>query len=211
MKKIVLFLIGIVFATACGSDKFKNSELPIFGEKYFDEETNDTVYHSIPEFDLTNQDGKKITRKDVTGKIYVADFFFTSCTSICPKMTSQLKRVASTIKKFNDVIIVSHTVDPKIDSVETLHEYAASNGIDTKKWWFLTGDESFIHEHGGLGYMLNVAIDSTAQGGFLHSEKFILVDKKLHIRGIYDGTETNDVNRLINDITILRKSYGEQY
>lgn len=205
----LLFIACCTILFSCGNDKKEtSSSLPILGERYYDEEVKDTVYHSIPEFTLTNQDRKEVSLKDVKGKIFIADFFFTTCTTICPKMTSQLKRVAKKIEGYDDVYIVSHTVDPTIDSVETLKNYATDNGINTKKWWFLTGDESFIHEHGGQGYLLNVLKDSTAQGGFLHSEMFVLVDKDLHIRGIYNGTETKDVDRLLSELEILRKEYG---
>lgn len=215
MRKYLLMTAVTTILVACGNGE-KETEttevadrLPIIGERYYDDETKDTVYHRIPAFELTRQDGKTITEKDLEGKIYVADFFFTSCQTICPKMTSQLKRVAKKIEGENDVLIVSHTVDPETDSVETLKNYAESNGINTNKWWFLTGDEFFIHEHGGQGYLLNVKKDSTAQGGFLHSEMFILVDKALHIRGIYDGTNTAEVDKLMTDIDKLKQEYGK--
>lgn len=210
INKYFIFFLSILLLFSCGDNKQNEkaiNKLPIYGERYYDETIHDTVYHVIPEFSLTNQDNEKITNKNLSDKIVVADFFFTSCLTICPKMTSQLKRVAKAIENDNDVIILSHTVDPEIDSVETLKNYAETNGINTKKWWFLTGDETFIHEHGGQGYLLNVMRDSTAQGGFLHSEKFILLDKKSRIRGIYDGTDTKQVDQLINDILVLKKEY----
>jgi len=219
MKNINLVLLVVAFAglfscgnntkTEEGTEVTPKNNLPIYGEKYYDDETKDTVYHQIPKFELINQDGQTVTEKDVEGKIYVADFFFTSCQTICPKMTSQLKRVAKKIENYDDVLILSHTVDPETDTRDVLKIYAETNGINTKKWWFLTGDEFFIHEHGGQGYLLNVKKDSTAQGGFLHSEMFILVDKSLHIRGIYDGTNTAEVDRLMNDINKLKTEYGK--
>lgn len=213
----VFFYVALLMMwAACGT---KNSDetvgtqqtrsLPIYGERYYDEETKDTVYHRIPDFELTNQDGQTITQEDVRGKIYVADFFFTSCQTICPKMTSQLKRVAKKIEGYDDVVILSHTVDPETDTQEVLKTYAETNGINTQKWWFLTGDEFFIHEHGGQGYLLNVKKDSTAQGGFLHSSMLILVDKDQHIRGIYDGTVTAEVDQLMTDLDKLRNEYAK--
>lgn len=211
---LILLTAAVTGLSSCGSETKKEespatAQLPFFGERFYDEETKDTVYHHIPDFELINQDGQTVTQNDVKGKIYVADFFFTSCQTICPKMTSQLKRVAKKIETYDDALIVSHTVDPETDSVATLKTYAETNGIDTKKWWFLTGDEFFIHEHGGQGYLLNVKKDSTAQGGFLHSEMFILVDKDLRIRGIYDGTNTAEVDKLMTDIDKLRNEYGK--
>lgn len=213
MLKYISIIVPIMLVSCSNNTKQETpsvDKLPIYGERYYDEETKDTAYHHIPDFELINQDSVMVTQKDFDNKIIVADFFFTSCTTICPKMTNQLKRVAKAIEELNDVYIVSHTVDPEIDSVATLNAYAKENGINTKKWWFLTGDESFIHEHGGQGYLLNVLRDSTAQGGFLHSSIFVLVDKSKRIRGLYDGTVTKEVDKLIEDIKILTKEYESE-
>ena len=214
-NSVCLFFMMAVFA-ACNNQKKEETsavqaekKLPIFGMREYDEEKKDTVYHTIPDFEFINQDGEKVNNETLKGKIYVADFFFTTCQTICPRMTSQLKRVSKQIEGWDDVMFVSYTVDPETDSVETLKAYANDNGINTKKWIFITGDEEEIHELGGSGYLLNVLRDSTAQGGFLHSELFILVDKERHIRGIYDGTNTEDVNRMMKEIQTLRKEYGE--
>ena len=213
MKNPFPLLLLPVFLVAC-SDKSEPettvAKLPIYGERYYDEETKDTAYHHIPDFELINQDSVMVTQKDIEGKIFVADFFFTSCTTICPKMTNSLKSVAKAIEDMKDVYIISHTVDPEIDSIETLRAYAKENNINTKKWWFLTGDESFIHEHGGEGYLLNVKRDSTAQGGFLHSSIFILVDKSKRIRGLYDGTIPVEVEKCISDIKKLVAEYEQE-
>lgn len=209
MLKYISIIVPIMFI-GCSDDskhETRNTKLLIYGERYYDEEAKDTAYHHIPDFELINQDSVVVTQKDIEGKIFVADFFFTSCTTICPKMTNSLKRVAKAIADLNDVFIISHTVDPEIDSIETLRTYAKENQINTKKWWFLTGDEFFIHEHGGQGYLLNVMKDSTAQGGFLHSSIFVLVDKQKHIRGFYDGTVMQEVEKLIEDIQTLIKEY----
>jgi protein SCO1/2 len=208
----IALIVPLMFSS-CSNDsnpETANSKLPVYGERYYDEETKDTAYHHIPDFELINQDSVIITEKDIEGKIFVADFFFTTCTTICPKMTNNLKFVAKSIKDMKDVYIVSHTVDPLIDTIETLRAYAKSNGINTKKWWFLTGDESFIHEHGGQGYLLNVTKDSTAQGGFLHSSIFVLVDKSKKIRGFYDGTIMQEVDKLIEDLKKLNAEYESE-
>lgn len=213
MLKYISIIVPVLLVSCSDNAKQESSstaKLPIYGERYYDEETKDTLYHHIPDFELINQDSLPVTQKDIEGKIFIADFFFTSCTTICPQMTNQLKRVSKAIEELNDVYIVSHTVDPIIDSVATLKAYAKDNGINTKKWWFLTGDESFIHEHGGQGYLLNVVRDSTAQGGFLHSSIFVLVDKAKHIRGLYDGTVTKEVDKLIEDIKTLNKEYESE-
>lgn len=210
---IIIPILVTVLLTSCSTKSDLEAgaiKLPVYGERYYDDEIKDTAYHHIPDFELINQDSVVITQKDIEGKIIVADFFFTSCTTICPKMTNSLKTVAKAIKDMNDVFIVSHTVDPEIDSIETLRTYAKENQINTKKWWFLTGDEFFIHEHGGEGYLLNVMRDSTAQGGFLHSSIFVLVDKSKKIRGFYDGTIMKEVEKLISDIKILNAEYESE-
>lgn len=212
MKKLIPLLFPLLLVACSDDSKLEttNSKLPVYGERYYDEETKDTAYHHIPDFELLNQDSVLITQKDIEGKIFVADFFFTSCTTICPKMTNNLKFVAKAIKEMDGVYIISHTVDPEIDTIETLRAYAKDNGIDTKKWWFLTGDETFIHEHGGLGYLLAVSKDSAAQGGFLHSSMLVLVDKSKRIRGFYDGTIIKEVDKLIDDIKKLNAEYESE-
>ncbi|HLP14105.1 MAG TPA: SCO family protein [Flavobacteriales bacterium] len=214
--KYLIYTLAIALAS-CSETKTEETEtpavpkLPIYGERYFDEDKKDTVYHQIPDFELLNQDSVLITQKDLEGKIIIADFFFTSCPTMCPVMTSELKRVAKVIEKMNEVYIVSHTVDPEIDTLATLRAYAKDNAIDTKKWWFLWGPEEFIHNHGGEGYMLAAQRDSAAPGGFLHASQFVLIDKEKRIRGIYDGLQKNEVEQLLKDLEILRKEYEQDH
>jgi len=198
----------MVFILSCTAEETKIL-LPYFGPREVNpSDKNDTIYHSVPEFGFLNQDGKFITQDDFKDKIYIANFFFTSCPSICPKMMTELKRFRKiTDEKNYDVMIISHTVDPKRDTVETLKRYAEKNAINTSKWHLVTGDKDVIYELGMDGYFLSAGEDASADGGFLHSEIVVLVDKEKHIRGLYTGTETKEIDRLISDLELLIKEY----
>lgn len=170
-------------------------------------EKTDTVYHTIPPFRLINQNGDTVTEKNFEDKIYVADFFFTTCPTICPVMMTQMKRVNDAYRNRNDFMLISHTVNPSYDSVEVLAEYAKRINADAEQWMLVTGDKEQIYNLGVDGYKLAVDEDPRAPGGFLHSELFVLVDKQKRIRGYYDGTDTTDVNKLIRDVEILIAEY----
>lgn len=218
MKKSVLLLtllllpalIYLFFSTG----KHKMMHLPVFYPT--DEikisivdgkEKRDTIYHTIPPFKFINQDGDTVTEKNFDDKIYVADFFFTTCPSICPKMMFNMEKVNVVTQKNPDMMIISHTVDPVHDSVPILKKYAELVHADAKKWMLVTGIKKDIYDIGIDGYKLAVDEDPRAPGGFLHSELFVLVDKEKRIRGYYDGTDTSHVNKLINDIKVLSAEY----
>ena len=208
MKNSFYFLLVILFFS-CGNAEEKKKLLPYFGPREVSPESEkDTIYHVVPEFGFLNQDGKFVTQDNFKDKIYIANFFFTSCPSICPKMMTELKRFRKiTDEKNMDVMIISHTVDPKRDSVETLKRYADKNAINTEKWHLVTGDKDVIYDLGMEGYFLSAGEDAEADGGFLHSEIVVLVDKEKHIRGLYTGTKTKEIDRLISDLEILIKEY----
>lgn len=199
---IYFFLATVLFS--CGESEKEQpvKKLPIYGERETNEK-GDTIYHNVGNFSLTNQEGEVYSHNDLEGKIYVADFFFTSCPSICPKMTTNMKRFAAAFKDNEEVGIISFTVDPERDTVEKLKKYADKNGIDSKQWNLLTGDKSTIYELGVYGYLLSAQEDALAPGGFLHSGQFILVDKEKRIRGIYEGTNAKEMDRMIEDAKIL--------
>ncbi len=159
--------------------------------------------HHVADFSLTNQNGETVTLKNLEGKIYVTDFFFTTCGSICPKMTTQLSRVAAEFKNDPKVMLVSHTVDPETDSVSVLHEYATANNVDPKQWLMLTGDKKQIYNLARKSYF--AVIDEPSQEGpdFIHTENFVLVDSRKRLRGFYDGTSKEEVSKLISDIKLL--------
>ncbi len=178
-------------------------------------EEGDTA--NIPPFRFINQDGKIITNADYKGKIYVADFFFTTCPGICKMMTANMLRLQEEFKKNEDFYLLSHTVNPERDTVETLRRYARDKGADTRNWNFVTGTKDSIYKI-AESYFANASPDSLAPGGFLHSEFFILVDKEGNIRcrkeddgnikAVYDGTSEAEMRKLKEDIKILIAEYN---
>ena len=153
-----------------------------------------------------NQDSTLVTPTSLEGKIYVTDFFFTSCPTICPVMKTQLMRVYDKIENDTDVMIVSHTIDPEHDDVALLNSYAYNLGVSSSHWQFLTGDRDSIYALAQT-YMVIANEDADAPGGFIHSGAFLLLDKQRRIRGVYDGTEKDQVDLLMKDIDLLRKEY----
>jgi protein SCO1/2 len=181
-----------------------NHRLPFYGNHDF--VGNDTIYYTPGDFKLLNQDSAVVTQSSLTGRIYVADFFFTSCPTICPIMKTQLLRVYDKIKNDSDVQIVSHTIDPEHDDVALLNTFASNLGVSSSHWQFLTGEKDSIYALAQT-YMVIANEDTDAPGGFAHSGAFLLLDKERRIRGVYDGTEKDQVDLLIKDIDLLRKEY----
>ena len=164
-------------------------------------------FHKIAPFSLTNQNGLTVTEKDYMNKIYVADFFFTTCPSICPKMTENMGLIQESIKTDNQVLLLSFSVTPEIDSVQQLKRYAIEKGVIDSKWNLLTGDKKEIYELARKSYL---AVKSNGDGGehdMIHTENFILVDPEKRIRGFYDGTDTNAMDELLSDIKVLQMEY----
>lgn len=184
----------------------KKSLLPVIGEKILAGiDGTDTIYHTIQPFSFINQYHDTITEKNIHNKIYVADFFFATCQSICPKMSSQLVHVQSAFKNDSNVLILSHTVNPIHDTVEVLNGYAQSYGALKNKWHFLTGNKKSIYDMARYSYLINALEEDGSAEGFLHSELFILVDSQKRIRGMYDGTDSVAVVKLISDINLLKQ------
>jgi protein SCO1/2 len=167
----------------------------------------DTLYHTVPPFRFTDQYGLPFTDKDAAGKIIVADFFFTRCGTICPKMSVQMQQLQLKLDDpaFDEVLFLSHTVDPENDTPEVLHEYARKLQADSARWRFLTGAKADLYLQGSEGYHVAAREEVMQPGGFLHSELFVLVDKDRHIRGYYDGTTMKGMNDCANDIKMLLK------
>lgn len=166
----------------------------------------DTIFHKIPNYQLTDQDGKPFSQDMIKGDIYVADFFFTRCGSICPEMTSQLKRVQERFKDVKNFKIVSVTVDPENDTSAVLKRYANQYSAIPDFWYFLTGEAHEIYKLAKSDFMLTAMENNTAdeeEEDFVHSDKLVLVDKDRHIRGFYDGTNPEEVDRLMIEIDIL--------
>lgn len=165
--------------------------------------------HTIADFKLVNQNGDSITQQDYKDKIYVADFFFTTCLTICPIMTKNMAGLQENILDMDDVLLLSHSVTPKIDSVPRLKEYAIEKGVIDSKWNLVTGDKKQIYDLARKSYL---AVKTDGDGGpfdMIHTENFILIDKEKRIRGYYDGTNKEDVEKLLKDIRILKESYEQ--
>jgi protein SCO1/2 len=185
--------------------KGKQEKLPIFGER--EVIGTDTTYHTIANFQFVNQDSAIVTNDTFKGKIYVTDFFFTSCRTICPIMKTQMLRVYENILEDPEVLILSHTIDPEYDTVALLHDFADRLGVKSDKWHFVTGDQEAIFNIAQTSYFSTALADDTEPDGLIHSGAFLLIDKERRIRGKYDGTKEDEVNRLMEDIKKLENEY----
>ena len=185
--------------------------LPIYQPASVNSELVDTTivhkinYHKISDFSLINQNGETVTQSKYDNKIYVADFFFTTCQSICPIMTKNMKDIQDKLIKDSEVLLLSHTVFPEIDSVEVLKKYAVENQVIDSKWDLVTGDKKEIYDLARKSYL--AAKDNIfGEYEMIHTENFVLIDKKKQIRGFYDGTNKEEIDRLYKDIKILKNS-----
>jgi len=205
---IVTVLSTIILALFYSALKPKKT-LPIYNPSMVNPELVDSTvqyiskYHSIDDFSFTNQNGKTITQKEYEGKIYVADFFFTTCGSICPKMTTNLVEVQKAFINNPKVMLLSHTVFPEIDSVSVLKKYAIKNGVIDSKWNLVTGDKKQIYAMARKSYLAVKLGKPEELYDMVHTENFVLVDSKRRVRGFYDGTKKEDIERLIEDINFL--------
>jgi protein SCO1/2 len=183
--------------------------LPIYNPSMVNPELVDSTiqyiskYHTIADFSFTNQNGKTITQKDYEGKIYVADFFFTTCGSICPKMTNNLVEVQKAFINNPKVMLLSHTVFPETDNVSVLKKYAIKNGVIDAKWNLVTGDKKQIYTMARKSYLAVKLGKPEELYDMVHTENFVLIDSKRRVRGFYDGTKKEDIERLIEDINFL--------
>lgn len=203
MRKLI-FLFIIVLASCFPKEK-PVRVLPIIGPIDFNE-SSDTIFHTLKPFDLTNQLGENITLDSLKGKVHVAEFFFSSCPVICPIMKTRMDLVMNRFKDSSDFRIASYTVDPQRDSVAHLKAYGDSLNIDPIKWYLLTGDSYEIQKVSYYSYIQANVKDSLSLN---HSQQFVLVDKDLHIRGLYDGTDSLSVSMLIEDIELLLKKEND--
>ena len=190
-------------------------KLPVYQPSMVNPELVDSTvqfkkkYHAIADFSFTNQNGKIVTQEDYNGKIYIADFFFTTCPNICPIMTQNMADIQERIANDDEVLLLSHSVTPEIDSVATLKKYALEKGVNDAKWNLVTGDKKQIYELARKSYMV---VKTDGDGGpfdMIHTENFVLIDKKRQVRGYYDGTKVEEVNQLMEDLAVLKASYLE--
>lgn len=207
---IVFAILSVIIISLIYNTLNVYQPLPIYQPAMVSTELVDSTiqykkkYHKIANFSLVNQNGKTITQNNYKDKIYVADFFFTTCQTICPIMTNHMVDIQKSIINDDDVMLLSHSVTPKIDSVEQLKRYAIKKGVNDKKWNLVTGDKKEIYELARKSYL---AVKDNGDGGpfdMVHTENFMLIDKKRQIRGFYDGTNKDDIDRLLEDIEHLK-------
>ncbi len=212
---IVFFLLSAVIVTLFYKALDPKKMLPIYEPSMVNPELVDSTityikkYHTIGDFSLTNQNGENITQDTYKDKIYVADFFFTTCPTICPIMTKNMADVQNRVLNDTTIMLLSHSVTPEIDSVAQLKKYALEKGVVDRKWNLVTGDKKQIYDLARKSYL---AVKTDGDGGpydMIHTENFILVDKERRIRGFYDGTKKEAIDQLMNDIALLEKSYKE--
>lgn len=208
---IGFFILSVIIISIIYSVLNVEKPLPIYNPDTIDATLVDSTiqhvkkYHKIADFSLTNQNGKTITQNDYKDKIYVADFFFTTCQTICPIMTDHMRDIQKEIINDDDVMLLSHSVTPVIDSVAQLKKYAKLKGVNDAKWNLVTGDKKQIYELARKSYL---AVKSAGNGDkydMIHTENFMLIDKKRQIRGFYDGTDPEAISQLIDDIEKLKR------
>ncbi len=203
--RLLIITISVLSIVGCGQVN-TSSELPVLGNKKITEKevngevVKDTIFHTIRDFAFVDQDSSLVTNETFHNQVYVADFFFTSCPTICPVMKQQMLRVYEAYEQEPEVAILSHTIDPKHDTVAVLKDFAERLGVKSEKWHFVTGNKDSIYDIGETSYLVVANEDENAPGGYIHSGAFLLVDKQRRIRGVYDGTIPEQVDILINDI-----------
>ncbi len=205
----IFFIFSVITLTLFYNALKPQKTLPIYNPADVNPELVDSTvqyvskYHTIADFSFTNQNGKTITQKDYEGKIYVADFFFTTCGTICPKMTSNLEEVQKAIINNPKVMLLSHTVFPEVDTVEALKAYAIKHGVVDSKWNLVTGDKKQIYAMARKSYLAVKLGKPSELYDMVHTENFVLVDAKRRVRGFYDGTKKEGIQKLIEDINFL--------
>ncbi|MCB0700405.1 MAG: SCO family protein [Chitinophagales bacterium] len=207
LKTVLRLGVTVLISCLLGACNKQEAELP-----YYNSPDLTPVWeqgsgkHRIADFAFTDQNGKTVDNNTYNGKIYVANFFFTSCPGICPKMKDNMQKVAKAFASNNNVAFLSHSVTPYADSVSVLHDYAAIHNINAKQWHLVTGDKGEIYKLARQSYFAEDEIGFNADSTeFLHTERFVLIDKERHIRGVYNGTVDLETDRLIEDINLLLK------
>jgi protein SCO1/2 len=216
LKHILVYSILIAVLISCSERKIKKHVLPFIGNydveyKLVDGvEVTDTIYPKIPFFHFRNEKGEEVTSTDLKGKVWISEFFFTSCQTICPSMTTNLKRLNKDTEDIQEHLqFISFTIDPERDNPETLKRYKSHYGIEAENWIFLTGDEEKTHFLGIENFQIFAGRDTESQGGYAHSGAFTLVDKEGFVRGVYLGTDSKQVNQLQKDLRLLlNEEYG---
>ena len=220
MKSSKYIVVGLLtaFMLSCENSEpaAETRVLPILGQSDVDYkmvdgvEVADTLYHTVVDFKYLNQDSVMITSESMKGKIWISDFFFTHCPTICPPMTSQMKRLNELLDDLsNEIQFMSFSIDPKRDTPSRLRTYIGEHGITASNWQFFTGNEEATHRLGIESFLVHAGEDDTEPGGFAHGDIFTLVDREGHVRGVYHGTDVDDVDRMEQDVRkLLKHEYG---
>ncbi len=203
---ILLFPVILWLVLVTGHNHF--TTLPVLGPIQINA-SGDTTFHHIPEFSFTNQNGQVVGSKDLDNQIYVANFFFSTCKTVCPKMNEMMGKVQYAFKEEKNFHIISFTVDPENDSVPVLAAYAERMRADNSKWWFLTGEKEKLYNLAREGFLVPAAQRDSAND-FFHSQDIVIIDKQKRIRGVYDGTDANDIDTLIDHTKLLFEEYRLQ-
>jgi protein SCO1/2 len=198
INKIIVSLLFYALLSSCS---FTPKKLPYLGDPIIIK--NITYYPTIHNFKFTDQDNRTVTNESLKNKIYVANFIFLNCPSICPKMVNEMHKVYNEYKDNSNVCFISHTIDPQNDSIARLNQYAKHLGINSSKWFFVTGHKDSIYSIAQNSYYAVAYKDDNAPGGYTHSASMLLIDTKKHIRGVYNGIDPKETSRLINDIETL--------
>ncbi|MBK8492667.1 MAG: SCO family protein [Saprospirales bacterium] len=199
-RNILLIFSALVLISACQIPTNHPAPLPIIGER--DVVDGDTIYHTVPDFAFVDQDSQLVTNETFAGKAYVVDFFFTSCPTICPKVTKQMLRIYDKFKDEDRLLLLAHTIDPKRDTVGHLKMYATNLGVESSKWHFVTGEKDALYEIADDYFSVAIE-DPDVPGGFDHSGRIILVDPQRHVRSFCDGTDPESVDKFLKDIQVL--------
>ncbi|MEM9649249.1 MAG: SCO family protein [Bacteroidota bacterium] len=207
--KLPLFILIIGALMVAYLFPNQKHELPVYGPKDFHPDLVDTEvqlvtsHHTVSDFKLTNQNGELITQSTYDNKIYVTDFFFTRCPSICPIMSNNMGKLQKEFINHDDVMLLSMSVTPEMDSVPVLKKYARRNGVLDSKWNITTGDKKHIYDLARGSFFATLDYGDGGLQDFIHTPNFVLVDKKKQIRGVYNGTDSDEIQRLIEDIKSL--------
>ncbi|WP_347925342.1 SCO family protein [Pontimicrobium sp. SW4] len=210
ISKERIFILSLIWLNFVSCNQIKNRELPVYNPANFNPELvdkslqNKSENHTVLNFELVNQNGDTITQKDYEDKIYVTDFFFTRCGTICPIMTNNMNKIQEEFLNDSDVMLLSLSVTPDIDTISVLREYATNKGVIDSKWNITTGSKKHIYELARKSYFAVVEQGDGGLQDFIHTPNFILVDKKKQIRGIYDGTNNQEIERIISDMKVLK-------
>ncbi len=214
---LIIFVIGVALGTYLLTPKDKQNTPKIFNPDDVDRQLVDSSLHgigrghTIQEFSFVNQYGETITQQDVRNKVYVVDYFFTTCGSICPIMTGQMKRVQAAFLNEDDFLILSHTVWPEVDSIQQLAQYGKEKSVVRGKWHLLTGNKEELYKLARQSYFVLKPVEAEDVGDgnsdFIHTNNFVLIDKQRRIRGYYDGTDSTEVDKLIRDVRTLLKEH----